>query len=439
MEALGLIGIAVAIFIIIFMAMKGFNIIFVAPIAAIIVILTNGMEFFPSLIGSENSYMTGMTNFMVQNFAVFLLGAILAKYMEKSGAAQSIAQKILQFTGTDRPFPVLVAVFLISSVLTFGGISVFVVLFVIIPMAKPLFKELNIAWNLITIPVILGMSTYTMTMLPGTPSIQNVIPSNALGTSLTAAPIVGIVASIVAVGTGFIYMYMTLKKSQRKKETFADFSTSDSVDEMKQDIPSFAVSVLPIVLLIAIILAGSAANIPNIILIALTTAIVVSIIIFHKYLPSQKTTLNEGAVNSISPVFLTSSAVAFGIVVTSAPSFTVISNFILEIPGSPLISLSFVTAVLSAITGSSSGALGIVMESFAGSYMEMGVQPELLHRISAIASGVLTNMPHSGVVLTFFALTGLTHKNGFKYTFVTCAVMGFFGLVAAIVTGMILY
>lgn len=125
---MGIIGIIVAIFLVIYLAMKGFNILFIAPIASIIVIITNGMDFFPSLIGTEESFITGLAGFIINYFAVFLLGAILASYIEKSGAAQSIAQKILSITGTEKPFPVLIAILLISAVLTFGGISIFVVL-----------------------------------------------------------------------------------------------------------------------------------------------------------------------------------------------------------------------------------------------------------------------------------------------------------------------
>ena len=154
------------------------------------------MDFFPSLIGNENSFMTGLSGFIINYFAVFLLGAILAQYIEKSGAAQSIAQKVLSITGTQKPFSVLIAVLVISAILTYGGISLFVVLFVVIPLAKPLFKELNIAWNLIVIPVFIGIGTFTMTMMPGTPSIQNVVPTKYLGTTLTAAPLMGIVATI---------------------------------------------------------------------------------------------------------------------------------------------------------------------------------------------------------------------------------------------------
>ena len=190
---------------------------------------------------------------------------------------------------------------------------------------------------------------------------------------------------------------------------------NDTKEEVKRNVPPFFISIIPIVVLIAIILVGSALEVPNIIIIGLAAAVVVSALLFNKYIPNQKAVINEGASGSIMPVFFTSSAVAFGVVITLAPGFTYISDLILNIPGNPLISLSVASALFGGITGSASGALGIVMGAFGQNYLDMGLNPEVIHRVSAIASSIITLMPHNGAVLTFFALAGLTHQNGFKY------------------------
>ncbi|RPK03079.1 GntP family permease [Priestia endophytica] len=357
MGIIQVIGILLAIVFIVHATMEDFNILVVAPIASVIVILTNHMDFFPFIVGTENSYMTGLAKFIINFFAVFISGAILAKYIDVSGAAQSIAQKILKTTGTDKPFPILVALFLITSVLTYGGLSLFVVVFVLVPLAKPLFKQLNIAWNLIAIPIMLGLGTFTMTMLPATPSIQNIVPTAYLGTALTAAPSLGLIGTIVAIAFGLWYMKSMLNMSIARGETFADLEGSHSNDEFKREVPSFFISILPIALLIVIIIVGSTLKITNIILTALVVSIVVSAISFKKYIPSQIKVLNEGANSSIMSLFLTSSTVGFGVVITLVPGFKYISDFILGIPGDPLVSLSIASAVFGAITGSASGSL----------------------------------------------------------------------------------
>ncbi len=437
---LGTIGILIAIALIVILAMKGYSIVFAAPLAAIVVIVTNGMNFFPSLIGNESSFMTGLAGFVINYFAVFLLGSILAQYIEKSGAAQSIAQKVLSITGTEKPFSILVAILAISAILTFGGISLFVVLFVVIPLSKPLFKELNIPWNLVVIPVFIGIGTFTMTMMPGTPSIQNVVPMNYLGTTLTAAPLMGVIASVVAVIVGIFYMRYAMKKSLANGDTFAPYAGEKEESlALKEKTPSFFLSILPILLLIILIFTGSAMKVENIVLIGLAAAILVAAVLFRPYISSQKTALSLGANGAITPIFFTASAVAFGVVITMAPGFKVISDLILGIPGNPLISLTIATSALGAITGSASGGLGIAMEAFSQTYLDMGVNPDAMHRISAIASSVFTGLPHAGAILTLFALTGLNHKNSFKYAFYSMTLPIFVALIVALIIGITFY
>lgn len=197
---------------------KKFNIIVAAPIATIVVLLFNDVNILETVFGKENSYMSALAGFVASNFAIFLLGSILAKYMDKSGATISIANKVLSVVGTKNPYNALVALFIISALLTYGGINVFVIIFALVPMAKPIFQQLNISWKLVIIPVFGGTSTFTMTMLPGAPSLHNVVPSTALGTTLTAAPFIGIVTSIAAIIFLLVFMKMMLSRSLRKRK-----------------------------------------------------------------------------------------------------------------------------------------------------------------------------------------------------------------------------
>lgn len=171
--------------------------------------------------------------------------------------------------------------------------------------------------------------------------------------------------------------------------------------------------------LIVIIFIGSAMKVQNIVLIGLGAAILAAAVLFHRYIPSHKIALSLGANGSITPIFFTSAAVAFGVVITMAPGFKVISDFILGIPGNPLISLTIASAVLGAITGSASGGLGIAMEAF--------------------ASSVLTGLPHSGAILSLFALAGLNHKNSFKYAFLSMTLPISFALIVALIIGITFY
>jgi len=298
MDILGIFGILLGILTIILFIIKKFNIIIAAPIAMIVVLLFNGVPILETVFGKENSYMGALAGFVASNFAIFLLGSILAKYMDKSGATISIANKVLSVVGTKNPYNALVALFIISAILTYGGINVFVIIFALIPMAKPIFRKLNISWKLVTIPVFGGTSTFTMTMLPGAPSLHNIVPATALGTTLTAAPLIGIVTSIVAIIFLLVFMKFSLSKSLRKNETFnVDEKVESSNEATERKLPSFIISLLPIIVLLGIILLFS--SVKNIIIVALIVAILLSAILFRKQIAQQKELLSQGATESL--------------------------------------------------------------------------------------------------------------------------------------------
>ncbi|GGC89050.1 GntP family permease [Enterococcus wangshanyuanii] len=432
MEILAIVGVIFATGLIIYLSLKGINILVISPLCALLVMLTNQMPILDSLLKGPNSYMGGLSGFVSSFFIIFLLGSVLAKYIEESGAANSIANGILKLTGTEKPYSVLVAIFLMSLLLTYGGVSLFVVLFAVVPLARNLFEKLNIPWRLIITPYFLGVATVTMTMMPGTPAIQNVIPTMTLGTTLTAAPLLGIVASIVVTIWGLWCMKRELKTALNNGETFDQkYAKKEDVKEAGKQ-PSLIVSLLPLVTLIIIIFVGSFLKVSNIIIPALTVSIVLSAIVLHPYIESHKQVLNLGATGAISPTIFSASAVGFGSVVASAAGFQTILAGIQSIPGNPLISLSILTGAMAGVTGSSSGALGIVMNNFVQPYVDMGIDPAVIHRMSAIASGVLTCLPQCGALLSMYALTGLTHKETYKNLFISVVVGSFIAFIAAL-------
>ncbi|NQJ22795.1 GntP family permease [Streptococcus suis] len=419
MEIFAILGVLLAVVAIIYWTSNNLHVIIAAPLASLIIVLTNQMNVLEVMLGKEQSYMAGLAGFLINNFAIFMLGSILARYMEASGATQTIANSILKVMGKDSPYKGLLAITLIASILTYGGVSIFVVIFTLLPLSRPLFKELNINWALFPIPVFLGASTYTMTSLPGTPSIQNAIPTKVLGTSLTAAPVISLAASLTLLVFGLLYMAYCLKKSLANGETYTEEEDETAV-VVADKTPNQFLSVLPLFSLIGTIFLMS--KTPNVLAIGLLVSILLSALIFYPYLPNQKDILNAATTASIVPAFATSSTVAFGTVLTLSVGFAVIQEWIQQIPGSPLISLSVSTALVSGIIGSSSGAVGIASSNFLPAYLEMGIHPELLHRVVVVASAILTVVPQSGVMITFHNLSKLSMKRGLKYSFVLVTV-----------------
>lgn len=435
METLSVIGVIGSLALLMFLAMRGYSILILAPFCAIIVALTSGI---PIMEGLGGAYMGGLGGFATRFFLLFMLGALFGKYMEDSGAAQSIATGLLNLVGRDKPYNALMSIMVICAVLTYGGINLFVIMFAITPMARPIFKELNMQWELMLIPLILGSATFTMTMLPGTPAIQNIIPMSYLGTHATAAPLVGLLATITAILVGCWYMKKELDKTQKKgkgyEEPTAASSTLTASDADNIKTPSIILSIIPPIVLLIVL------NVLKVnVIMALVLGILTAAVLFIKYIPNQLMTLNKGSGNSIMPLLNTCAAVGFGAIVASTVGFEIIASFLLGIPGSPLISLAVATNLLAGVTGSASGGLGIALETLAPAYLEMGLHPEIIHRISAIASGGLDALPHNGAVISTLAVTAISHKKGYKYVFGSGVVVPLIATIPAILLGSLLY
>ena len=216
MEVLGIIGLLFAIAALIFGAYKGVGALPLTLCAGLIVVLSNGMPFWQSY---AEFYMGGYVNYLKSYFLIFVFSALYARVMEETGAVLSIAYKFIDWFGKGRA---MLIVMLTTSVLTYGGVSLFVVIFAIGPIAMLLFKEADIARRHIIAPLLTGYGTFTMTSLPGSPQLTNVIPSNYLGTSLTAGPVLGIVASVIIFGLCYGYCKFVEKRSKVAGEHFTD-------------------------------------------------------------------------------------------------------------------------------------------------------------------------------------------------------------------------
>lgn len=436
MELWSLFTIIASLALLIFLALRGFSIIIIAPIASLVVILLNQMPILDSL---QGNYMSGFMNFMNNYYLIFLFAAIFGKFMEDSGAARSIAEKLLTVMGRNSKFNALMAIVIICAFLTLGGINTYVVIFAILPIAKPLFKEMNIPWHLFTGAFFFGIATFTMTMLPGSPSVQNIIPTKYLGTTTTAAPVVGIVATITIILFCCFYLKRQLAKSEARDETYENMKNPDKQDSKAfeatvKKLPPFILSIFPPIFLIVTL------NVFKVdILYTLMLTVLIAIIIFWKYIDNKLQSINIGATNTVLPIINTSADVGYGTVIAATAGFGIITEMLANIPGSPLISFFVAIAALAGITGTASGGLGIAMETFVPTYLDLGVDPEALHRIATIASGSLDSLPHNGAVITVLAVIGLTHKDAYKHIFFVSVIGPLVAAIPALIAAILIY
>jgi len=417
-------GIILGLIVLMVLAYLGWSIIWVAPIAAGVVALTGGLDLLDAY---KDTYMGGFVSFAQAWFPVFMLGAIFGKLMEDTGMARSVAVALTKVIGTKRA---ILGVLVSAGVLTYGGVSLFVVVFAVYPLALTLFKEANISRKLIPGTVALGAFTFTMTALPGTPQIQNLIPMEYFNTTATAAPIMGIVATIIMGVGGYYYLVWREKVLTSRGEVYTEPKDQKNTEEEKHT-PPFLLSILPLITVLVTL---------NLlkwdIIIALISGIVLILVLNIHRIKDFVKAINSGAVGSVTAIINTSAAVGFGTVVKTVPGFEKLTEFLLGMKGNPLISEAIAVNLLAGATGSASGGMGIALEALGEKYYELalssGIDPEAFHRIASLASGGLDTLPHNGAVLTLLTITAMTHKDSYKDIFVVSCLIPIVAVVAAI-------
>jgi len=434
---LGVIGVLIAIALIIYLAYKGWGIIPASVLCALIVVITNNGDIWQAL---SVIYINGFSYFAGTYFLIFVLGALFGHVMGESGSASAISYKLLDWFGESRA---VLVVALATSVLTYGGVNLFIVIFTVYPLALILFKAADLPKRLICASVGIGAGTFTMTALPGSPSIQNLIPAQVLGTTATAAPMMGIICSIFLFGAGVWYVQSQAKKAHANGEHFVP-GPRDNMEKLSladpEKLPHWAVAFLPLVVVIGVIflLKGKMDALYGV-SIALVAGIVLTYILNWKRFSNPLKALNEGCANSVMALINTAAIVGFGFVVQNVPAFQAFVKFALGMKFNPLISEAIAVNVIAGITGSASGGLTIFMKTMGPAFLETGINPEVLHRVASIASGGLDSLPHSGAVITLLMVMGLTHKEAYKDLGVVTLVIPLLATVLAIAIGVLFY
>ena len=439
--------IGVAIVGLMMFAYRGWSIILIAPFFAIIAAILSEFGVMPTY---SELYMTRLAEYTKTYYPVFLFGAVFARLMEKGGLASSIAGKIMSLLGEKRA---VLAVILGCAALTYGGLSVFVVAFVMYPFGAEIFRKANIPKKLLPATLWMGIFSFAMVAMPGTPQIQNIIPSSYFGTSTWAGVGLGIFATIIFMTISMSWLTFRTKKLQAAGEGYG--GEVEQRQRKARHLPDWKLSLVPLLMVIVInvilsnpfhwewgfhwneaslekflplhlsLLAASVGKIQAIwsISVALIiSSIAAAIIGRRKYVRGGEnflSTINYGAVSSCAAVLNVASGFAFGSVMVSMPGFLPIKEILLGIGDSagPLVSAVITTNIMGGITGSASGGLTIALSMLGDTWAQMataqGIPLEALHRIIAIASVGIDPVPHCGALVTLLAICGLTHKEAY--------------------------
>lgn len=434
--SLEVVAIVAALFLLMALAYRGLPVILFAPLCALLAAGLSGRPLLPSY---TETFMTSAANYVRSFFPLFLLGAVFGKLMETSGAAGSIAACIARVLGPRRS---ILAVVLACFVLTYGGVSLFVVAFAVYPFAAALFREADIPKRLIPGTIALGAFTLTMDALPGSPQIQNVIPTRYFGTDVYAAPWAGILGGAAVLVGGLLWLDRRRASAAASGEGYGVGHTQEP-EAGDGPRPPVALAVLPL----AVVLVGNFAlsrsgwsvatwytadalkqDFPSVSIpaAASTWALIASLLLgiavtlaigARGWRGRFQPALSTATAGALLAIFNTASEVGFGNTVKALPGFRVIQDGVFLVSRHVLVSEATAVNVLAGITGSASGGLSIALDVMGARYLELaraqGISPEMLHRIAAMASGGMDTLPHNGAVITLLAITGLTHRQSY--------------------------
>lgn len=433
---LSLAGMLLSLILLMLLAYRGMSVIVIAPALAMLAVAFDGR--LPLLATYTQIFMAGAGGFIAKYFPLFLLGAIFGKLIAQSGAAHALAGRIVDRLG---PRHAITAVVLCCAVLTYGGVSVFVVVFTAYPLAAALFRQAQIPKRLIPASLALGSFTFAMTCLPGGLQIHNLMPMSYYATTAFAAPGIGLFAgAIMAVG-GVMWLNRRAARARTAGEGYGGNHAQEPAARPEGPLMSLPVALAPILLAIALNFLFSQWVIPgwrieqlaeprfgsislNAVagswsaILALLIACLFASLIYRRSLSNINQDLTRGAMDCLLPIFNTASEVGYGSTIAAMSGFSLVKSAIAAATGgNPLVGQSVAVNILCGITGSASGGLGIALEAmgktFAAQAREAHIDPQLMHRIASISCCGLDTMPHNGAVITLLIVTGLTHRQSY--------------------------
>lgn len=434
-------GLILSLVLLIFFIYRGVSVLIVSPLMAMLAVYL-GSDI-PVLSSWTGPFMQSVVGFVAAYFPIFLVGAIFGTLMNASGAALTIAQFISQVMGPKRA---ILAVILASFLLTFGGVSVFVVVFAVLPIARTIFINSNYPRRLLPSAICAGcLPAY---VAPGSAQFINTIPIPIFKTTIYSGMGIGILGTLIWLVIGVWYMTYLVQRAKSRGEGYGEETDGEKIVTQG----NILVALTPILIVIigniffthyfqlehVIQHYAGFGGVQGIwsITISLCIAIVVTLLLYRREIGNIVRTLTQGANDSLAPIFNTATQVGYGGVVKILPVFVVIKAAVFSIPGSALIAASVGTAVLAGIVGSTSGGVGLAMLAFGKELLALSVEQHipagLMHRIIVFSASTFDTLPHSGFIITLLGVCGLTHKQSYKELFIVTCLFPVFAVVVMI-------
>lgn len=430
---ISVIGLLVAAVVFIVVIWKGLDVFTSTILVSFIIILTSWMQWWDAL----TAYVDGYIGFIGNNLFVLVIGAVFGELMGSSGCAESIANVITEKLGVKR---VILSITVLSTVFVYVGVSGFVVLFVLAPIATVMMKQAGYPYRMI--PGIIFIGATCSAMIPYAINITNIMPAQYLGTSMGSAPILGWIAFIVSIAVGYFYMVHAAKKAAIKEGTVVDASQPVKIEPSRDDLPPFGIALIPFVLSVALVLLFSNVTDMNtnaVVVLSLFIGSALIVLLCFKQLKGVTKVIGKGVDNGIGATIIAAAILGFSGVLQSCPGFQAVIDFVLGLKMNPYITEFIGLNVLAGIMGSGTSAIAMFFEHLSGGLIANGADPGALHRLAPACATGMNTLPNAGGMVAQLRWMNLSLAESYWYVFVTSVLAPMIGSAVAVVAAIILY
>ena len=428
MTTISIIGIFVGLAVLIFLSMKGYSVFISALLASVIIALTGGVTLEQALL---KDFMGGFTGFVSGNFMVFAAGALMGKIYEITGGAKAVAHLFIKLFGKNlAPYALLLAVIIMAG----GGITGFVLVFALFPIAVEVFREADLPRYIIPGLLITGCCTVS-SWGAGVAQPVNNIYATTFNTTLMGAPVPSIIMMIASLAFTMFFLHLFLAKAKGRGEHFVASEYDRASSE--EALPNGWVALIPLIVALALInvKVGGKVLMPTAFGIFIGAALAYALMFKFKSDDKPiKDHIGAGFASALTSIGNTAAMAAVGGVAKSTVGFTVLLDSLLGMGGNPLISAAICGFIICGVTGGATGGLSMIGPSLAASYGAMGVNLAMVGRIIMTVGHSSGTLPNGGFINT--VINGVAHdtyKNSYKYCFVMCSLSNLFAVIVGII------
>lgn len=439
--AVSVIGLLVAAVVFIVVVWKGLDVFSSTILASFIIILTSWMNWWTSL----QTYASGYCAFIASQIFVLVIGAVFGELMATSGAAESLANFITEKLGVKN---VILSITVITTIFVYVGISGFVVLFVLAPIATVMMKRAGYPYRMI--PGIIFIGATNSAMLPYAINVTNTIPAAMIKeqipdaqVSLGSAPVLGIVAFVVSTLIGYFYMVHAAKTAAVREGTAVDTTEKIKIVPTRDDLPPLGVALIPFVAVIVLVLCLSnmtQMDANAVVVLSMFIGCALLVLLCHRQIGDKlKSTIGKGVQNGVGATVMAAAIIGFSSVLQSCDGFNAIEHWVLGFNMNPYITEFLGLNILAGIMGSGTAAVQTFFQYFTVSLVEKGANISALHRIAPAAVTGMNTLPNAGGMVAQLDWMHISLKDGYPYVFITSVIAPMIGAFAACLLAMVIY